>query len=540
MGYSPTPPATLALVNCVAVTMDQRNSFVTAIAITEDRIVATDEPEVSRSITDRTVVIDLGGRTVIPGIIDAHNHLMAGGLMLNNVMLFDVPSIRAVQALLRERVSELPPGAWLEGGGWIECQFEENRLPTRLDLDEACPEHPVCLDRLFGMAVVNTRALELAGIHRDTPDPVRGSIDRDTAGVPTGILRDGAQGLVRRVMPPRRLDDLTEAIQRAAEEYLRWGITSVIDPGVTPQAAKAYQKAREAAALPLRVTMMPAWHGLLREGGELDSRLAHLGVYEGFGDRWLRFGPVKMAIDGGLGSRTALLSWPLLDGSRSQVPLRLDLDRLEEYFAAAQEQGWSAGIHCCGDVAQDRAVAALAATAPFGRGRWRHSIIHGYFPSRRALDTMARLDVAVSLQPGFIHVEGDLYFDIAPEEKLQRFKPLRTYLKAGVRVAAGSDMTSAHYNPFLGMHAAVTRRTARGRSLGEAECVSRLEMLRLFTANGAWLSGEDGHKGVIGPGYLADLAVLSDDILTIPDARIKELEVVLTVVGGRVAHSTLT
>ncbi|MDP2871575.1 MAG: amidohydrolase, partial [Bacillota bacterium] len=498
-----------------------------------------------RAHTDRdTKVIDLGGRTVIPGIVDSHNHILAAGTLLEGVMLFDARNLEDLRAILARRVAENRPGEWIEGGGWIESQFEENRLPTRLDLDPVSPDNPVILDRLFGMSVVNSKALEIAGIDRNTPDPKRGAIDRDPrTGEPTGILRNGAQLLVDSIVADQpvtdRLARCRHLIEITCNEYIRWGITTVVDPGVSPLPMQAYQQTRQAGRLPLRVNMMPAWHGLFSQMGaeNLDSRASALGCFTGFGDEWLSLGALKMAIDGGLASKTAMLHEPYLDGSVSRIPLRLELERLEEHFRLAMAHSWSVGIHCCGDLAQDRACEAferaLAATGPQPA---RHNIIHGYLPTPKALDIMGRLDIGVSLQPGFGWVEGDKYFEVVEQKRVHYFKPLKTYLRHGIKVAANSDMTSAHYNPFLGMYSAVARRTARGRSMGDEERISRVEMIRLFTSNGTWLTGEEDIKGSIEPGKLADLAVLSDDLFTVPEERIRDLTVVMTVIDGRIVH----
>lgn len=539
--------ANLVFTNAKIATVNAGDEFVTAVAISGERFLAVGgDAEVRQHVDRQTRVVDLGGRTVIPGIIDSHNHIVQGGTLLEGVMLFDARDLDELRELVAMRVAESLPGEWVEGGGWIESQFAEYRMPTRHDLDPVSGANPVILDRLFGASVVNSKALELAGIDRNTPDPVQGTIDRDPqTGEPTGILRNGAQALVKAILAARpaagRLERLRHLIDLACREYLRWGITSIIDPGVPPVLMQAYQQMRDADRLPLRLNAMPVWHGLyaaLMEQANLDGKPQALGTRTGFGDDWLRLGALKMAIDGGLGSRTALTNQPFKDGSTSQVPLRLDVTKLDEYFRLGMHHDWSIGIHCCGDKAQDLACEAFArALEATGRRPARHNIIHGYLPTPRSLELMAKYDIGVSVQPGFMWVEGDIYFDVVEQERLDHFKPLVTYLKHGIRVAANSDMASAHYNPFLGMYAAVARRTSQGRSLGDAERLrDRNQMIRLFTANGAWLSGEEERKGTIEPGKLADLAVLSGDLFSLPDEAIRELRVDLTVVGGKIVH----
>lgn len=532
--------------NARVYTLDPENSVASAIAVQGDRIACVGTEDQVRHMAGRdTRWVDLGGDAVIPGIVDSHNHVIAAGMIMAGVMMFDAGNMDDVRALVAERAAEKEPGQWILGGGWIENQFEEWRMPTRHDLDPASPDNPVLLRRLFGMSVVNSRALELAGIEASTPDPEGGRIDRDPdTGEPTGVLRDAAQDLVTRHIPRGSSSEQTrlmeDSVLRAGGEYVRWGITSVIDPGVSPLGMRAYQNLHLDGRLPLRVNMMPVWHGLYGARNEkgLDEKLDHLGIYTGYGNEWLRVGALKMAIDGGLGSKTALMYDEFIDGTRSQVPLRLDIDRLEEYMRAGHEAGWSIGIHTCGDLAQDRAVRAFDAAigAKKDTGLRRHNIIHGYFPTGQALETMARHRIAVSAQPGFIWVEGDLYLTAVPEEKAAAFKPLRTYTRSGILVAANSDMTSAHYNPFWGMHSALTRKTARGRVLGADECLSREETLRAFTLNGAILAGEERDKGSLEPGKLSDFAVLDRDIMVVPDDEVRKTTVRMTVLGGKAVH----
>jgi predicted amidohydrolase YtcJ len=527
-------------------TVDAANTVAEACAVAGDRIVAIGRwVEVAALRKPTTTVIDAGSATVMPGIFDSHNHIVAAGRMMDGVMLFDAGSIADLQVAVAARARQLEPGSWVEGGGWIESQFAEYRLPTRHDLDEAAPDHPVVLHRLFGMVVANSRALALAGIDASTPDPPRGRIDRDPAtGEPTGVLRSGAAQLLAAVRPHsggrRGLEGIKEAILRAGKEYLRWGITSAIDPGVSPAVARAYQELYREGWLPLRVNLMPAWHGMYA-GGAADRDLNGLGVSSGFGDEWLSLGAVKMAIDGGLGSRTALLNWPLTDGSLSTEPLRLDVSRLGDYFGQVHGAGWSVGIHCCGDRAQDlacRAFAAVARQEP--RADARHNIVHAYFATPGALALMVEHGIGVSVQPGFMFVEGDIYYDSVDARRLESYQPLRTYLDRGIVVAANSDMTSAHYNPFLGMRAALNRQTAKGRTLGTEEAVNREEMLRLFTINGAYLAFADGRVGSLEVGKLADIAVLSDDIMAMDTGAVGDLTVRLTVLGGRIVHQQAT
>lgn len=535
----------LILHNGQILTMSDDNRIVKAVAMVGSKIAAVgSNDEILALASEQTGLVDLQGKTVIPGIVDSHNHIIEAGHMMAGVLLFGAKTIGEMQERVATQVAMAPVGDWIEGAGWIESQFAEYRLPSRWDLDQVAPDHPVILHRLFAMSVVNSRALALAGIDRNTPDPERGQIDRDpVTGEPTGVLRNGAQNLVRKVMPRRQATEAVardeEAIKRATNEYVKYGITTIIDPGVTPLGMRAYQNVRRRGELPLRVNMMPAWYGLyITQGKDLDDYVPTVGFTSGFGDEHLSVGALKMAIDGGLGSKTAMLNQPYKDGHVSKIPLRLDIDKLEDYFRQGHQAGWSIGIHCCGDLAQDIALRAFdKVMGEVEQSEVRHNIIHGYLPTEESLEIMARRRIGVSVQPGFIYVEGDIYFDQVEEERLNHYKPLRTYLDRGILVAANSDMTSAHYNPFLGMYSVVARKTSQGRQLGTKECLDRMTMLRLFTINGAYLAFMEDKVGSLEVGKLADLAVLSDDILTVPEEQIKEMRVEMTIIGGRVVHS---
>ncbi len=513
-----------------------------ALAVIDGRIAAVGSSEEMRPAAGpETRVVSLAGKSAIPGIVDSHNHLLtAGSHMADGLLLFDVTSIEELKRRVADRAEQLGPGEWITGAGWIENQFAKWRAPTRRDLDEAAPKNPVILDRLFAASAVNTLALRAAGIEGENVPSGRGVVECDSEGIPTGILWDGAQVPVHRAAAGagsgRTPEDMVRYIETAAREYVRWGITSVVDPGVTPRGLRAYQTCLSEGRLPLRVNAMVAWHGLRPEmEEELSGRVEHLGVFTGFGNEDLRLGALKMALDGGLGSRSSWMYDPFIDGSYSTTPLRFSPDNMDSFFSEGAGAGWSIGIHCCGDRAQDTACAAFDRLPETGHaGEVRHNIIHGYFPTEYSLEIMARRDIAVSAQPGFIWVEGDLYETIMEPERLHDFKPLRTYLDRGIRVAINSDMTSAHYNPFWGLHAAVTRRTARGNQLGERECVDRFEALEMMTAAGAHLCGEEDIKGTLEPGKLADIVVLDRDFGEVSDDELRDLGVEMTIIGGEV------
>jgi len=261
-----------------------------------------------------------------------------------------------------------------------------------------------------------------------------------------------------------------------------------------------------------------------------------LGVYTGLGDEWLRIGALKMAIDGGTTPHTAYMYEPYEGDTKLVAFNRLGMDDLHRYLRTAQELGWDVGIHCCGDHAQDLAVDTLAVVAQESpRPDARHNIIHAYFPTPRALDQMARHHIAAVIQPTFLYWEGDAIFGDVGERRANNYKPARKYLDHGVVVTASSDEPSTtSANPFVALYALVTRKNKLGHTVAPQEAISRKEALQLYIIGGTWLTREERLKGTIEVGKLADMAVLDRDYFAVPDKDIRDIQVDMTVVGGRV------
>jgi hypothetical protein len=392
--------------------------------------------------------------------------------------------------------------------------------------------------RFFNTDVINSYALELAGITRDTPDPEGGKIERDAGGEPNGLLRASAKTLVRPLLPQPTLNDMKGYLRLACTEMHRFGITSVVEPGLRPEEIRAYQSFYQDGELSVRMNLMPSWWGFYddEQGDHLDHRAGELGLYSGFGDEWLRIGALKMAIDGGTTPHTAFMYEPYEGDTELVAFNRIPLDALRRYFRTAQELGWDVGIHCCGDHAQDMAVDTFAQVAQeIPSPDARHNIIHAYFPTPRALDQMAEYNIAAVLQPTFIYWEGDLLFRDVGEQRAKNYKPVRKYLDRGVVVTSSSDVTSTvSANPFVSLYALVTRKNRLGQEIAPHEAVSREEALRTFTQGGTWLTREEAIKGSLEVGKLADMAVLDRDYFSVPAEEIKDIQVDKTIVGGQV------
>jgi len=528
-------------------TVDADDSIDQALAVGGNRILATgSDAEVLAMAVESTRRIDLAGRSLIPGILDTHAHAMETGLFQLGLFVNGMPSIKDMCDALARRLESVPKGAWLQGGCWLETQFQENRMPDRHDLDRVSPDHPVVIERIFSTSCANSLALKQAGIDRSTPDPEGGLIERDRDGEPTGILHRSAKALVRQVMPAsdanasitgQNIEQMQKLAVVAGREFVKYGITGTLEAGVSPHECRAYQQLWTRGDLAVRTALMPNWYGftVTQNMEQMDRLIDEFGFYTGYGNEWLRISGLKMAIDGGLTSKTALKSWEYKGGDpKGPVPLRLDLDNLDGWVKQAHDAGWSVGIHVMGDIAIQKAVDAMYKAHLDNPGERRHQLIHSYYPSQDSLDKMREAKLVAAVQPAFIYAEADGYPDLLPLDKQECFLPLRTYLDNGVIVASSSDTPSAHFNPFWGMYSAVTRKGVQGYRLGTAECLTVAEALRAMTISGAYLTGEDDIKGSLEPGKLADMVVLDRDLGSAPEEALRDLQAELTMIDGTV------
>jgi predicted amidohydrolase YtcJ len=536
-------------------TVNCENSIEQAVALNKNYILAVGNNDEILALADKdTFLYDLKGRALIPGIIDSHNHAWEAGLLMDGIIVFGISSIEELKKRISERLKTMSPTEWLQGGSWIETQFVENRMPNKWDLDEVSPNNPVVLERIFGTCVVNSLALKLAGITKDTPNPEGGEIERDPeTGEPNGILHRSAILMVRKIMPgpfgsdafgasqgDPSIEVLEMSIKTAMNEYVKYGITGVVEPGVSPAICRAYQNLRNKDLLKFRVGLMPNWYGftLKQEMDKMGRLIDDFGIYSGFGDGWLRLIGLKMAIDGGLTSKTALKSWPYLgEETPRKVSLRLDLSKLKGWVKQAHNAGWNVAIHVMGDIAIEEAVNAIYEAYKEKPVKLRHQIVHAYYPTEDSLKKMKEAGILVSVQPSFTYGEADGYDELLPKDKQESFLPMKTYLESGIVEAISTDMPCAHVNPFWGLYSAVTRKGMRGYQLGTKECVTITEALRMMTINGAYMTGEEEIKGSIEPGKLADMVVLDRGLIGLCDEDIKNISVDRTILNGKVVYN---
>lgn len=550
--------ADLILHNGQVLTVDKRFAVASAVVVRGDRIVAVGGEGLLKRFAARDVV-DLKGRTLMPGFIDTHLH--PAPIKPSDIAVASATSMAQVQAMLRDKARALGPGQWITGYGWQEANLAEKRNITRADLDAAVPDNPVLLVRAGShSAVANSLALKLAGIDRNTPDPAGGLIEHDASGEPNGIIRE-SYGAVPRLIPQPGWDVMKPATVTWLRSILALGITSFHDAsgsiddepygagGPAPGeqgldllgAGMTFRRARELYAemgdrLP-RVTMYISYPGA--------ARLKAFPHHTGYGDNHVRLGAIgENAVDGGFTGPTA---WLLADykgqpGFRGKG--RFTDAQLQEMVDTAAAAGWQMGLHCIGDAAIVQTVnaydMALKRLAAQGKMPADHRWFTDHFtimPPDATMQTMARDKVMIAQQPNFLYNLEDRYTQVLDDWRLAHNNAVATPVKKfGLFMAFGSD--NLPVGPLVGLYAAITRKGPSGVVHGAEEAVSRAEAIRMYTANGAYLSWEESQKGTLEPGKLADMIVLPFDPLTAPPEALLKGKVDMTFVGGKLVYDS--
>ena len=517
-------------------TLDGSRPRVSALAISYGRIVALgDDAAIRRLATADTIEINLDGKTALPGLCDAHIHWEGQARALDEVDVFEVESKALALERVRQRVESVEPGEWIRGQGWSQDFWPARRFPDRLGLDAVAPDNPVYLSAKSGHAAwVNSRALEIAGITNATADPEGGQIERDANGAATGILLETAIDLVSERIPAPTPSELTDRMARAQEKALAFGITMIHDFD-EPSCLAALQILREQGRLGIRVLKQInlAW---------LDAALES-GIRRGFGDDWLRIGALKIFADGALGPKTALMFAPYAGDPANFGMAVVDKEEMIEHVSRASKAGLPSSIHAIGDKAVHDVLDVYAsvrreeAERGDARGSRRHRIEHVQIIHPSDVGRLAQLDVIASMQP--IHATSDMHAADRDwgERSRYAYNP-RLQLDAGARVAFGSDAPVEPFNPWLGIHAAVTRQRdglPEGGWYPDAR-LSLRESLLGYTQGAAYAAGMEDRLGKLAKGYLADLIVVADDPVELESEALAAVEVLGTMVDGEWRH----
>lgn len=517
--------------NGTILTMDPAQPAVEAVAVIGEIIVAAGDRATAENALPRGHRrVDLAGRTMVPGFNEAHNHMIGYGTIANHIDA-GFPAVRSIEdivARVHERAVSQAPGTWILGRGYDDNKLDERRHPNRHDLDRATTDHPVMIVNGSGhLSAVNSKALELAGVTRGTPDPEGGHFVLDPDGYPNGVLHETAQQPIRSQVPVPTLEDHVEALRICNDRYVQAGITSSQDAGSsTANHVRAYQIASERGHLKLRTSMM------IREA--LLPHVVGLGVSQGLGNNRLRVGPIKMFIDGSLIGRTAAVTQPFATGSSNDLGLTMmSQDALDEYVMTAHGAGYQIAIHAIGDRGIDMVLDAYEkALTAMPRADHRHRIEHCGICRPDIIDRIARMGVLPISQPVFIIEYGDGFIQHLGLERVQLTYPFRSFLDKNIRLVFSSDCPVSHFAPLKSIQAAVTERTGSGASYALEEAVTVEEALEMFTVAGAYATFEEKIKGQIKRGMLADFTVLSDDPRLVDPMSLSELPVSATIIAG--------
>jgi predicted amidohydrolase YtcJ len=504
-------PADIILKNARVITMDAAQPVGELVAISGDKIAFVGgDKELDSLVGAGTRIIDCRGRAVLPGFNDAHLHLFSLVRKLLSIDLSpsSVRSIADIKEAVRKKAESTPPGTWISGTDYNEFYLAEKRCPTRYDLDEVAPEHPVVLShRSLHACVLNSLALSLAGINAETPEPPGARIERDLAtGEPSGILIDMLDYIRSKVMPPLSDADLNEGIALANKLFLSYGITSFQDATYKndPNRWRMVREFQETGKLRSRGCMMA--------GPGTRHQFKEAGMITGSGDNNLRLGAVKFLLE-----------------------VQPEQGELNQLVLACHREGWQLAFHAVAESSVAAAIASLENVAGHAAvvGR-RHRIEHCGECPPYLLERLKKLDAVIVTQPPFIYYSGERYLATVPESQLPWLYRVKSPLESGIVVAGSSDTPVVPHNPMMGIYAAITRRTESGQTLLLEEAISPGQALALYTANAAYASFEENIKGSLSPGKLADIVILSDDPTRVPPKKIKDIKVEMTIIGGEV------
>lgn len=554
------PPADLVVLNASVLTVDSDFSIAEAFAVRDEMFVevGTDE-EIRNYIGEQTRVIDAEGKTVIPGLIESHVHATS---VVRREYATPHPfqqlgSISEIQEWLRTEVDKTPQENWIPLPRVDVTRIREGRIPNRTELDEAAPDHPAVFIWQFAdrqVQVLNSAALEDAGITRNTTPPEGCTIERSEDGDPTGVL-ENCEELTSRFLPSREIPEerYHDDLERLLGYYNKVGITSIFERGSNPEGYRTYQRLREQDRLPVRVTvtMYIESDGTV-EGTE--EAIRSFPVSHGDGDEWVRVGPLKLRIDGGILYGSAYMREPYgedalafyeFDDPEHRGALLISPENIENMIRAGYNLDWQMSAHVTGDAGVDVVLDAVETVQEDLQARDRRfTLIHAYFANQETAERARQLGVGIDTQPAWFYKDGDALARVLEEERMEEFIGLQTWQNEGVVITINSDHMQGFgpdrslnpYNPFLTMYTGITRRTEGGQVIAPHQRVSREDALRMMTIDAAWFSFEEERKGSIETGKLGDFAILSHDFLNCEEEQIKDIRSVLTVVGGNVVY----
>jgi len=519
-------------VNGYTLTADGQLQRFDALLVDHGKVVATGSKSELAKRAGHAKVEDGQGHTLLPGLIDAHGHVMWLGYMKTQADLVSATTLPEALASVKTFAATHPDAPWITGGGWNQEIWKLGRFPTAKDLDQVVADRPIWLRRIDGHASwANSAAMKLAGITRETKDPPGGRIERDADGNPSGVFVDGAQALVEGHIPPPTKQQREAALDAALAELRSVGMTGVDDPGIDADTYRLYQQYADAHRLTTRI------YAMIRDTGkDFDSLSAH-GPLIGYGDDFLTVRAVKLFADGSLGSRGAAMLAPYSDDPHNRGLLFHPPDELTAMIGKALAKGYQVNIHAIGDRANHEVLDSFAAAYKLhGGDDLRNRVEHAQVVAPADIPRFVQLKLIASMQPTHATSDINMAEKRIGHERMKGAYAWRTFLKQGTVIAGGSDFPVESPNPFYGLHAAITRQDHHDQPPGgwyPAQAMTRLEAFRAFTLNAAYAAHQEQTMGSLEPGKWADFILIDRDIFTVPARDIWSTKVLQTWVAGK-------
>jgi predicted amidohydrolase YtcJ len=540
----------LIMFNGNVITVDNDFSIAEALATKDEKIVGVgSNADMKKLAGAKTELMDLKSATVLPGINDAHIHLNGFGIQ-RPPMIVDLgyPSIKSIADMkdaTEAKAAEVGRGKWISGWGWDRGFLDEMKgkpelWPTRYDLDSVSPDNPVAYTDFSGhVCLVNSKALELAKITKDTPNPEGGIIQKDASGAPTGILFESAAGELRKLIPPPTDEEQRAGILNGMAELNTLGICSITEPGLSAELIGMYTDLYNQGKFTVRVNCMVMGGPSLET---VKAVLGHVGTSTGFGNNWLRISGLKLLADGIPPSKTAYMYEDYIGGGHGQLLVDGETDEerynmLINMIKYANARHFQVGIHVTGDRGIDACVDGYIAALEEHPWDARHYTIHTDYVTPQCIKRMAKNNIGANVQSTIKWTIGNLMAGITGDKRAAYHWPLRSLFDGGVKVTNSSDASVTYPDWRQGVETAVLRKDkATGNVLGADQCISVEQAIRSYTINGAWQDHQDNIRGSIEPGKLADFTIIADDILTIDANKIHEIPVLYTIVGGKTVY----
>ncbi|MGE6717901.1 amidohydrolase [Peribacillus frigoritolerans] len=529
--------ADVVLINGEVITIDQKNTVVEAVAIKENRIaVVGSNQEVKSFIGEKTDVIDLKGKTLLPGFIDSHIHLIFYGLnqLAVSCKAEHIDSIEALLADLKKKALETPKGEWIRAWGFNEAAVKEKRYPSIAELDGISDEHPIIVSRTCNhISVVNSKALEIAQINENTPNPNGGVIEKNKAGRLTGKLIEAVNMSMNEFVSYTE-SELMKAVKIASDHFVAAGITSIHEAGGNgPESYRLLQQAVKSKDIRVRIYAMICQ---VNNSHEFVNKMVEAGVVTGTGDERFKVGPVKLFTDGSSTGPTIATRESYSSDSNNYGILYYSEEEIYQALGEAHKKGYQITVHAQGDKAIEMYLNCVEkALEESPRKNHRHRIEHAGISSPDLQERMKKLEMVPIPNPPFPYEFGEIYVQHYGE-RVNHMYAVRDYIDCGIMAAGGSDAPVTDYNPLLGIHVAVNRKSQSGMEFGANQSINVMEAIKLYTWNGAYASFEEEIKGSIEVGKLADLVILNDSILSVNPNQIKDLKVETTIIDGEIIY----